>query len=84
MNKDHEKLNKKLEHQLELNSINDELLKSCPKNIAHIDPHYIITSNFGVFNKKTKNQILLAFSKTHFYKSLSLLEKAIYTRHISS
>jgi len=84
MNKDYERLNKKSEHQLELNSINDRLLKSCPKNIVHIDPYYIINSNFTVFNKKTKNLILVAFSKTNFYKSLSLLEKAIYTRHILS
>jgi len=84
MNKDYEKLNKKLEHQLELNSINDQLLKSCPENIVHIDHHYIINSNFTVFNKKTKNLMLVAFSKTNFYKSLSLLEKATYTRHILS
>ena len=38
MNKDHEKLNKKLEHQLELNSINDELLKSCPKKYSSYRP----------------------------------------------
>ena len=84
MNKHYKKFNKNLWHKLDLRSINDELLKSCPNNIVLIDPHYIINSNLTVFDKKTKNLMHIAFSKTDFYKNLSLLEKAFYTRHIMS
>lgn len=59
-------------------------LKSKPSLIGQISPQDIKNMDFTSFNEKTKNELHKVFSNTFFYKNLSLLEQAYYSRHILS
>ena len=59
-------------------------LKSKPGLIGQISPEDIKSMDFTSFNEKTKNKLHEVFSNTFFYKNLSLLEKAYYSRRILS
>ena len=59
-------------------------LKIKPGLIGQVSPSNIAKMDFSSFDKKTKDRIYKIFSNSNFYKNLSLLEQAIYSRQIMS
>ena len=59
-------------------------LKTKPGLIGQVSPSNIAKMDFSSFDKKTKDRIYKIFSNSKFYKNLSLLEQAIYSRQMLS